>query len=133
MNCILINIGHEFIGHFDFSIMQKWMEVQYGAFLTSHPHESYQDWLYGCLKATAIEVHPHYRNRYRGIGRTLVSHSLYWGKGQGLKGMKIINPRTPNFWKKLNFVYNGPDQVFIFGKMRIPRCGIHLRKQFELL
>jgi len=132
MQYIAVKSEQQAVGHFDFDLKKDWMNVQYGSFATS-PSDTYTEWSSSCLKDPAIEVYLDWRKIYRGIGRSMVALSLQWGKSQDLCGMRIIDPRTPKLWENLNFVHRVPDQVFIFDNMRIPRCGIHLRKQLKML
>jgi hypothetical protein len=117
---------HE-VGHFDFYVGKGELQVRYGTFATSPDGESYSEWSSSCLKTLAIEVENVWRTRYRGIGSSLVSLALQWGRHKGLDRMLIIKPRTPAFWLKLRFVWQGEDLAFYFATMRTPLARITLR------
>jgi hypothetical protein len=97
------------VGHFDFEVSRRWLEVLYGTFATSL-EQSYTEWAYSCLKDPAIEVF------------------APWGRHQKLLGMKIIRPNIPKFWKKFQFVWEDKDLVFYFASMRTPHARITLRR-----
>ncbi|MBI5699342.1 hypothetical protein HZC35_03405 [Candidatus Saganbacteria bacterium] len=109
--------GNHYAGHFDFNLEGRWMYVHYGTLKFSSA-ESLSEWS-SCTKGPAIEVAEQSRAHLRGIGSSLVSLALSWGKRKGLLGMKIIQPRTPTFWRKLKFAPDGKDLVFYFATQRI--------------
>jgi len=130
MNYVQIFHNQRPIGHFDFNMDHSFMSVRYGTWETSEDYSSaqgsYSEWSTSCLKGPAIEVEQEYRERYRGLGSAMVTFALNWGRQEGLLGMRILDPRTPDFWKKLGFTPEGKDLVFDFSTHRIPPYKIEI-------
>jgi hypothetical protein len=134
MKYVLAFRGKQEVGHFDFTenVNNGWLNVRYGTFATS-AENSYSEWADSYQRDMAIKVDKECRTDHRGLGSALVSISLYYGKKKGLIGMRIIEPNTPAFWRKLGFVEDGNDLIFNFSNQAIPLVRIKQREIPALL